>query len=106
MGTLQFICHEGLQTYNYTRDGSGALEGGAGMRVITHSPGLQCRITVTALPHIKRCRRLLFPLRDSLKVGRMRRMQSEIDWKAYIESACLLKELPDGMLDLQAGHLA
>jgi hypothetical protein len=25
--TLRFVCHEELQTYDYTRDGSGALEG-------------------------------------------------------------------------------
>ena len=27
LDTLWFVCHEGLQTYDYTRDGSGPLEG-------------------------------------------------------------------------------
>ncbi len=38
--TLRFVRHEGLQTYDHTRDGNGALEGRAEMRFFTHDPGL------------------------------------------------------------------
>ena len=40
LDTLWFVRHEGLQAYDHTRDGSGALEGRAGMGVTTHNPGL------------------------------------------------------------------